>query len=164
MRLIAPQMESHRYDTYGVVMPKATHTKVIKCEAVTTQCSYVRQDESGAIQARCPFFHCTAWAHGWITTVDVSTALGQQQARYIIDHCGRHWTSRQNGHMVSFHFPENQQCFAEHRVPLEREPLFTFKNVHQYAPGERAMVINGFEWLERFGENQLKLKEIQDKG
>lgn len=162
MFILPPRLESHRYDTYGVVMPKATHTRAGKCEEMEIICTSISKGSDGSEQF-CPEKHCGHWAHGWATMLDVSTDLGQRQARYIIDRSGRHWKAKQDGAKVVFTFPAGQQCFVDHRIPLEREPLFTFKHSHLIT-GERAAVINGREWLDRFGQNQLNLKDQIEKG
>lgn len=161
---LPPNLESHRYDTYGVVSPRSTHTRPAKCEEMNSQCTAQLVDENDpAAFIICNERHCGPWAHGWQTLIDVGTSIGQQRARYIIDHSGRHWTAQQTDTAVTFTFPAGQQCFSEHRLPLERLPLFTFKNVHSYDP-DRARIIDGYEWLDRFGENQIKLREIIERG
>lgn len=174
MFILPPRLESHRYDTYGVVVPKATHTRSGKCEEMNMICtSITNMDEQKVFNDAgtpnlfepkfCPERHCGHWAHGWVTALDVSTELGQKQARYIIDQSGRHWKAQQDGSKVQFFFLPGQQCFTDHRIPLEREPLFTFKHSH-LVTAERATVINGREWLDRFGQNQLNLKETIERG
>lgn len=138
---IEPNGRPSDYDTYGIVQPRSTHTRVGTCEEV----------------------ECGANAYGWITKVDVGTPIGQQRARYIIDHSGRHWTSEQDGGLVTFTFPPGQQCFAEHRVSLEREPLFTIKH-GDYRTSARPSAVSTEEWLNRFGENQATLAKIVEAG
>lgn len=130
-------LPARAYDTYGIVMPKGTHTRVATCQEV----------------------ECGAHAYGWMTKLDVGTEIGVKRARYIIDHSGRHWTAEQNGGLVTFTFPPGQQCFAEHRVALEKEPLYTLKHGSM-----RPDVISGQEWLDRFGTNQQALAYIQEQG
>lgn len=149
MTIIEPNMPLRAYDTYGVTSP---HTRVAKCSEVSAPCT------------ACPEWHCGAHAHGWQTMCDVGTEIGQKRARYIIDHSGRHWTAVQDGGLVTFSFAPGQECFAEHRVALEQEPLFTLKRGHINDRHARPRVVDGPEWLERFALNQIKLKESHDRG
>jgi hypothetical protein len=134
--VIEPNMPSHLYDTYGLVSPKSTHTRVGTCAEVD----------------------CAAMANGWTTKVDVGTEIGQERARYIVDHSGRAWTMEQVGGLVTFTFAPGQECFAEHRVPLERDPFYTIKRGDHRLPG-RPNVVDPQEWINRFGTNQEHLKK-----
>jgi hypothetical protein len=138
---VEPNMPAQAYDTYGIVMPKTTHTRVATCEEV----------------------ECAAHINGWLTKLDVGTEQGVQRAKYIIDHSGRHWTAEQAGGLVTFTFPAGQQCFAEHRVPLDRPPLYTVKR-GDWRTGAPAHPVSTEEWLNRFGDNQANLAKIHEKG
>jgi hypothetical protein len=138
---IEPNQPASAYDTYGIVMPKETHTRVASCHEVD----------------------CEAYARGWMTKVDVGTEIGVKRARYIIDHSGRTWTAEQAGGLVTFTFPPGQECFAEHRVALERDPLYTIKRGDWRTYGSGSPVSTE-EWLNRFGENQATLKQLHDRG
>lgn len=139
--LIEPNGPSRLYDTYGVIAPKATHTRPATCEEI----------------------ECGAHIHGWQTKIDVGTEIGQKRARYIIDHSGRRWTAEQNGGLVTFTFPPGQKCFGEHRVAIGREPFFTIKR-GDYRTYARPRVVEGSEWIDRFANNQINLKQSHDRG
>jgi hypothetical protein len=134
--IIEPNMPSHLYDTYGLISPKTTHTRVATCAEVD----------------------CEAMANGWVTKVDVGTEQGQARARYIVDHSGRAWTAEQDGGLVTFTFAAGQTCFAEHRVTLERDPFFTVKR-GDYRTRGLPHVVGAQEWVDRFGTNQEHLKK-----
>lgn len=155
---IEPNMPAHLYDTYGVIAPKRTHTRKALCAEVSAPCV-----NAGSVDNPCHEWHCGAMAHGWKTLCDVSTEVGQRRARYIIDHSERHWTATQEGAMVTFTFPPGQQCFADHRVSNDREPFFTLKH-GDYRLMSRPAALDGSEWLDRFANNQIKLKESHDRG
>lgn len=159
MTVIEPNGPTQAYDTYGLVSPRSTHTRAARCEEHVGPCN--QTDEGG--NRTCDEWHCGAWAHGWRTLCDVGTEIGQQRARYIIDESERHWTAMQFGGMVTFTFPPGQQCFTEHRIALDREPLFTLKR-GDYRTYARPRVVAGDEWLDRFAMNQIKLKEVHDRG
>jgi hypothetical protein len=65
--------------------------------------------------------------------------------------------------LVTFTFPPGQECFAEHRVSLERDPLYTIKRGDWRTYGAGSPVSTE-EWLNRFGENQATLKQLHDRG
>lgn len=136
---VEPNGNPREYTTYGIVMPKSSHTRSATCRETD----------------------CKAYARGWMTKVDVGTEIGQQRARYIIDHSGRKWTAKQEGGLVTFTFPPGQQCFAEHRVSLERDPLYTIAPGDWRATG-RPTVVGTEEWINRFGENQNVLAKAID--
>jgi hypothetical protein len=60
-----------------------------------------------------------------MTAVDESTELGQRQADYIRRQSGRRFQAIRNAAgWTEFTFEAGQRCFAQHKVPLERDPLF----------------------------------------
>jgi len=165
-------LPENAYDTYGLVRPKITHSRPAKCQEMKGPCSAILKripasviadgiDEDETIICNGP--HCGSYTHGWQTLVDVGTELGQRQARFIIDQSDRHWTAKQVGTAVTFTFPAEQQCFTEHRIQIERPSLCTIKTgrIETYT---RPTVIGGSEWLDRFGQNQLNLKEMIERG
>ena len=136
---ITPLGQSREYDTYGIIMPVETHTRPATCAEV----------------------ECGAQLRGWKTMVDVGTEIGQKRARYIIDHSGRHWTAEQDGFLVTFSFPPGQTCFAEHRVSLEREELYTISR-GDWRSNSSGQPVGVQEWLNRFGENQETLAKVHN--
>lgn len=161
---LTPLLRLDRYDTYGIVQPKKTHFRPAKCAEVTRRCTAIlKGSKDKNTEVFCGEPHCGPFTHGWQTLIDVSTSIGRQRAKYIIDHSGRHWTAKQAGTAVTFTFAEGQQCFEEHQIPLERPALFTFKQQHSQTTA-RPRIIDGTEWLDRFGENQINLKEQIERG
>lgn len=137
MTIIEPNLPASMYTTYGIIAPKKTHTRPATCEEV----------------------ECDAMKFGWLTKIDVGTEIGVKRARYIIDHSGRHWTAKQDGGLVTFTFPPGQKCFAEHRVTLERDPIFTMKS-GDFRSHNRAESVGVEQWIDRFASNQERLKHI----
>lgn len=141
---IQPVGPAESYKTYQLLRPKATHTRVATCSEV----------------------NCAMSNGGWKTTVDVSTALGQKQANYIRLHSGRTFTYAQTGTLVLFMFAAGQKCFAEHRVTLEREPIFRVRGGdHRGNPRRVPTVMRRPEdWVDDFAENQIKVAERIQRG
>ncbi len=138
---VPPALPSNAYTSYGFVMPRDTHQVKISCE---------RAD-------------CAARRNGWKTTVDVNTGLGAQQANYIRLHSGRRFTVTEDGSLVTFTFLVDQDCFADHYMNLEREPVFTKKR-GDWRSGERPRVIGGTQWLDEFAANQEAIADAIKEG
>ena len=91
---------------------------------------------------------------GWRTTVDVSTTLGQAQEHYIRRMSGRHFEEKRYGSIIEFSFYSGQQCFREHRVPLERGPILT-----------RDGRLQEFDqWTDTWNENAYQIHQLKARG
>lgn len=179
-----PQLPERAFDTYGIVIPKSTHTRKARCEEMGLQCMSILIPE-GATKAdeflavKCRERHCGPHAHGWKTVLDTSIAQQRELARVVVRNEGnRRWTAEQDGHLVTFTFPAGQQCFADHRLPLDRPPVFTLKRGLPFTPlfGDAVYLRNGAihirgthtvrgeEWVERLGENQQAIIDAHRRG
>ncbi len=162
-----PKGPASAYKTYQFLMPKDTHTRAATCAEIRTPCDALlsgsRALNTGVF---CQEMHCGPHMHGWSTTCDVSTPLGQKQATYIRMHSGRAFTSVKNGDMLTFRFPSGQTCFSEHRVTLEREPLYRVKggDFRGNPLGTPTVRRNGRDWLEDLVENRMKIADLLKKG
>lgn len=142
---VDPAMPPGAYRTFSVRSPISTHTRRATC------------DEVG----------CAALEHGWVTTVDEATELGQRQAHYIRQKSGRHYKASRVGGLVSFTFPPGQQCFAEHRVSLDRPEIFTAQpGDWRIRPARHEVYVHkrAADWLDEFATNQDKLATIVNRG
>ena len=114
--------------------------------------------------ATCAEFDCQFHKNGWTTTVDEATTLGARQSTYIRTSSGRHFTTeRTEGGLTTFTFPPGQECFTQHRIPLERPAYFQIAPIH----GGRAHggeIVSPSEWTERFSENQDLLNRVRNEG
>lgn len=140
------RMGPEAFQTFQAVAPKETHTVPATCEEV----------------------ECDQYANGWKMKIDISTPLGQQQARYIKYDSGRSYTVYdQRDGLVTLMFQSGQECFQEHRRAIERDPIFRVKGgdgrgnplrtptrVHKRAEF----------WVEEFALNQDKIKSAIEKG
>lgn len=145
---LAPAMPPHAYKTYGMSLPLPTHWRNATCDEVD----------------------CEAYRGGWVTTVDLSTDLGQKQADYI-----RHDRSRQASEQrtglseAKFVYGPGQRCFAadDHRVPLDRAPRFVVAG-GDWRGNPRGTPVqvhrNASEWCEDFAEHQDRLATAIRKG
>jgi hypothetical protein len=141
---LEPQGPADLYKTYEAIRPRSTHTRAATCREV----------------------NCSARDKGWRTRVDLSSDLGKRQARYIRDHSGRAFTSAVSGVLLTFVFPAGQDCFAEHRVPLMREPVYRILggDYRGNPRGVAPIVRRPADWVDDFGSHQIKLKEAHERG
>ena len=146
MGRITPKVGAQYYQTFQVTSPVSTHTRRGSCEEV----------------------ECAQYARGWKMRLDLTSELGQKQAYYIKHSSGRSYkvVSQENG-LVELEFAANQDCFQEHRVPLDRpeiyrvrggdfrgNPLRTVTRVHKKPE----------YWVEEFAEHQDRISRVIEKG
>lgn len=141
-----PRMPAKAMQTFQIVAPKETHTRVATCEEV----------------------ECQQYARGWRMKVDLNTDLGQKQAHYIKNLAGRSYTkvSAHEG-MVELEFRAGQPCFQEHRVPIGRPEIFRVKGGdHRGNPLRTVTRVHKKPefWVEEFAENQDRIKTRIERG
>ena len=142
-----PALPVDHMKTYAISAPPQTHTRVATCEEV----------------------ECEHQARGWTTTVDVSTELGQRQAKYIESKAGRQYTADYGPDLVTFTFAAGQQCFAVHRVPLDRVPLLIVRDGDWRARVQgqnrrKRLHVKPEDWVDDFKEHQGKINDQIQKG
>lgn len=139
-----PKMPPEAYKTYKVLRPRSTHTRVATCAEV----------------------ECGAYLRGWVTKLDLSTDLGKRQARYIREHAGRAYATISVAPLLVLDFPAGQQCFAEHRVAVERMPIFQVAggDFRGNPRGTPTVTRTPQDWLDDFGSHQITLAEALRRG
>lgn len=143
---LAPAGNPGLYKTYAISSPLSTHTRVARCSEVD----------------------CPNYLRGWRTVIDLSTDLGKRQARYIREKSGRRYqdVSTIDSTLLTLEFSAGQECFAEHRVPLHREPLYLVRggdyrgNPLGIPPVQRSER----DWVDDFGDHQQKIKDARERG
>lgn len=141
-----PRLEPQHYQTFQVEAPKGTHSVPATCEEV----------------------ECAAYLNGWRMKIDLGTELGQNQARYVKYSSGRAYeVVDQRDGIVTLQFRQGQDCFAEHRRPVDRPPIFSVKGGdsrgNPLALPRRVHKKPEF-WVEEFAENQDRIARIHGKG
>lgn len=139
---IPPKMPVQAYQTYQAVRPTQTHTKVVTCAQVD----------------------CQAAARGWVTLCDVSTEVGRARANYIRIHSGRSFTVQQAGDKVTFTFPAGQQCFTEHRVPIDKPTIYLKRGGDWRATTFDPQVMRLEDWIDDFANHQNNLADKIKEG
>lgn len=144
--MAAKGLDPRFYQTFQVTSPVSTHTRLVSCEDA----------------------ECQHYARGWRMKIDLNSDLGKNQARYIKYQSGRSFevVSQENG-LVELEFRAGQQCFTEHRVPLDRPEIYRVKGGDKRGnpAGTLTRVHKKPEfWVEEFAENQDRIARIQEKG
>jgi hypothetical protein len=145
---LLPAGDAAAYKTYELAVPLQTHWRPASCAEVD----------------------CPHHLRGWVTTIDETSALGQMQAGHIRHHAGRAYTEARGEHgMTVFTFPAGQRCFAsaDHRVPLEREPLWLVRGGDWRGNPLRIRTVRhtrAEDWRDDFGEHQDRIVETIERG
>lgn len=130
--------------TFHIAAPIETHYRVVTCA----------QAECGAHQ------------RGWVSSIDDTTPLGQAQAGYIRARSERVFTEdRAEDGTLMFIFPPGQRCFTEHRVSLEREPVFLVRGGdHRGTVGVPRFFNSGEAWRDALATDLDRLRTIKERG
>lgn len=141
-----PRLGAEHMQTFAISAPIGTHTRRATCEEVL----------------------CRAAANGWRMKLDLTTELGQRQARYIKHDSGRRFeVVDQRDGLVTLHFPAGQECFAEHRVRTDRPETYLVKG-GDYRGNPRGTTTRVHtkpeHWIEEFQENSSRLNQLAERG
>ena len=141
---VTPAMPARLMQSYELRAPITTHRRSATCAEV----------------------ECAGWARGWQSVIDVSTVLGQQQARYIRMHSGRAFTASGLGDLITFVFAPGQQCFDRHTTTLEREPFLIVRggDWRGNPTGFTRTHVRLTDWVDDFATHQLQIAEQIEKG
>lgn len=136
---IQPAGPVHAYKTYEIASPVSTHFRDGTC------------DEA----------ECLAYQHGWQTSVDESTDLGQRQAHYIRKLSGRRFVERRTElGLTAFTFEAGQQCFATHKVALDRPEFYVVRGGDWRQLGRAQMHSGPDAWVNDFAEHQDQIARV----
>lgn len=113
--------------------------------------------------ATCDEIECEAWRDGWETRIDLSTELGQRQAAYIVKRSGRSFSQEREGDMIIFVFTPGQRCFREHKVAIERDPIWIARPDNA-RPDRIRKHTRGADWVENMQEEFGKVAEDRKRG
>lgn len=116
------------------------------------------------VRTACEQVNCEARRYGWESVIDESTNLGTQQAAYIRNDSGRTFTELKRGDgLTVFRFESGQRCFAEHST---RPEIYAVRDGDWRGnpTGRHRTHARPQDWVEDFGEHQLKLVDQQKKG
>jgi hypothetical protein len=143
---IKPQLGAENFQTFQVTSPISTHTRRGTCEEA----------------------ECQAYKNGWRMKIDLQTELGQKQAHYIKYNSGRSFKKIgfQDG-LVTLEFSPNQECFAEHRIRIDRPEVYRVKG-GDYRGNPLKIPTRVHKrpeyWVEEFAENQDRINRAIERG
>lgn len=138
----------------------------------------VKPTDTHSVRASCELVECLNYLNGWATEVDERTELGGRQAAYVRSSAGRSFTEERTPEgLTRFTFRSGQPCFAEHRVEVERPPIFLVR------PGDRRANVLGLPevdlalarragrihtrpefWVEECAETLDSVRTVREKG
>lgn len=143
---VEPQLPASAMKTYEIIQPLSTHFRPATCAEV----------------------ECGAHVNGWATTVDESTELGGKQAYYIRKQSGRQFSEEKiESGLTRFVFAPGQTCFRQHRMTLEREPIYRVRSGDWRGDPRRGGVFtyrDGDDWVDDFATHQQKLADRLEQG
>jgi hypothetical protein len=143
---LTPNMPAHAYKTYRIISPHSTHFGPASCEDV----------------------ECGAYAKGWSSLIDETTALGQKQAHYIRRSSGRSFTeSKTPAGLTEFIFKPGQTCFAQHVYRNELPAIFRVQGGDFRGDPLKTPPVTHTKpefWVEDFQEHQDKVKTTLERG
>lgn len=119
--------------------------------------------------ASCEEYECDGWLYGFVTTVDLSTDLGQRQHHFLTHDKHRSYTmQRVSMQLVKFVYKPGNICMSwdQHRVPIGRPPRLLVVG-GDWRGNPRGTMVRHTKidhWCEDFGEHQQKLAEYQNRG
>lgn len=124
----------------------------------------IDQPPDTLVRAACEQAGCVAWARGWQSTIDESTPLGAKQAAYIRTQSGRTFREQRTAAgLTVFVFEARQRCFTDHKT---RPQLFAVRDGDWRGnpTGRVRQHQRPADWVEDFGEHQLRLIDQQQEG
>jgi len=135
------------YDTYGVRVPRATHTIPVSCTSVG----------------------CEHYENGWACTVipdsaEQKTLIDAADGR--IDGMRRQYLKpeRTPEGWLRYVFPAGQPCFAASAHVEQIKPATTLIQRGDWRRHERPSIVSVPEWTDRLGENQQRIIDRQSRG
>lgn len=141
---IEPTAPVDAYKTYQILAPRASHHRPASCAEI----------------------RCANHLNGWRTKVDETTELGKRQAWYVRNEAGRAFTEERHGPITTFTFEAGQRCFTPHTVRLDRPEIFLVRggDWRGNPSGEVLKHQRAADWVDDFGEHQIKVAEQIERG
>ncbi len=140
---ITPRMDPFAYKTYGLINPTETHTVKVDCET----------------------FGCQNQREGFLVPAREGTPQGDAIAHAVRSQKQRKFTEvKQSDGSTHFIFEPGTECFAAHRMPIGRPPIYVVKDGDWRASDNRRVHKRAEDWVEDFALNQEAVKEAVERG
>ncbi len=124
---------------YRLSMPLSTHWAEIDCR--TEGCSH--------------------WQLGWVTTVDIGTVLGKEQAGFIRHKSGRSFREERVGDtLVKFIFSAGQKCFRTHRRQKHHASYLKSSALNSHLNGG-LIPVEREQWIDDFNETSYRTNRVR---
>lgn len=141
------------------------NTNILQFPVLGFQTYSIKRKRDVSIKASCEQVGCEMWRHGWQTTVDEATDLGNGQAAYIRTESRRTFREQKTGTgLTVFIFDSGQRCFAEHRTQPEIYLVRDGDFLRGNPTGRSRQHQRPADWVEDFGETQQRVQELREKG
>lgn len=109
----------------------------------------------------CKEYNCKNYQRGWVTTLSMSPMqnpddllMNQARYNYIRNNSERAFDEKWDGSEVKFHFPAEQECFQQHLLPIERDPVF-IRNKSQ---------LDFDQFFDEYNETNYRLGQVRKAG
>jgi hypothetical protein len=119
--------------------------------------------------ATCDEFECDAYINGFITTVDLTSDLGQKQYHYLTHDRSRSYTmQRVSLQIVKFIYGPGNRCFKsdDHKVAIGKPPrlLVVGGDWRGNPRGDFRIHTRVDDWVDDSREHQDKIATIVNRG
>ena len=141
LQRIKPKMPTQDYTTYAIRQPLNTHFRIATCAEVD----------------------CWAWRDGWRIRIEGTLPADLHAAQSS----GRVWCHVRVDATESYLvFEAGQQCFAKHRVNLDRPAFFIAGrgDYRSFNPRNAKLYTDEDEWVETFAGHLDTLREKLNQG
>ncbi len=150
-------MSSIYAQRFQITRGKAVRTKNL---AGGYRTSYIKHPDYWK-KVGCLEFRCEQYQKGWTTTLSMNPGqsaddLMMMRARYnyIKNNSGRSFDESLDGYNIVLRFPAEQECFREHLLPIERDPVF-IRNRNQ---------LDYDQFFDEFNETIYQLEQVKQAG
>jgi len=138
---------AQHYKSYTMKAPRSTHWRPANCEE----------------------YECAPFMNGFVTTVDLTSDLGQKQYHYLTHDKSRSYSmQRVSMEIVKFVYGPGNRCFRsdEHRVPVGRPPKLLVVGGDWRGNPRREMRIHSRveDWVDDSREHQDKIARLVQRG
>lgn len=138
-----PRMAPGAYKTYGLINPVGTHTVKVDCET----------------------YGCQNQRDGFLVPAMEGTPQGDAIAHAVRSQKQRGFTEvKQPDGSTHFIFEPGTECFAEHRMPIGRPPLYVVKDGDWRESHNKREHKRPEDWVEDFALNQQAVADAVQRG
>jgi hypothetical protein len=145
---LAPDLGPEHFKTFTMSAPFKTHWRLATCEE----------------------YECDGVVNGFVTTVDMSTDLGQRQYHYLTHDEDRSPVIQRVGPKTfKFMYRPGTPCFqrGDHRVPIGRPPFYLVSDGDWRGNPRRTQALRhrrAEDWIDQFANHQDEIATTVKRG